>query len=143
MVHREESGISCVRWSPARPSIFAAATLDGALLVYDLKTAATVSSPGASAESSSSSSGGGAGEPARTLLASENYRPKTAASRGGGSGAPALTAAAFAAPSSSMAAAGDALGRTHVWKLDAEVAAPRPSEIKLLDKFITVEAEEQ
>ncbi len=137
VVHREESGLSSICWSPVRPAVFAASTLDGVLLVYDLRSAAVA----AAAASSSASGGGGAGEPARALRASENYRPKTASSSSGAR-APALTSTAFAAASTSMVAAGDALGRAHVWKLDSEVAAARPSEIKLLERFITAEAEE-
>ncbi len=148
VVHREESGISSVCWSPVRPVVFSAATLDGSLLVYDLRLVAIGASSSSSASPSNpGQTGGGTSEPVRVLPASENFRPRTAAARG--AKVPGLTSVAFASSAQSssssgaLVAAGDSLGRAHVWKLDSEVAAARPSEIRLLDKFLTIEAEEE
>ncbi len=138
MIHREESGLSSLCWSPSRPALLAAATLDGCLLLHDLRAAAVINN-----SSSTSASASAATEVTRTLRASENYRPKTAAARG--SATVSLTAVAFSksgAAAANMAAATDSLGRTHVWRLDSESAVARPSEIGVLDRFAAAQAEE-
>jgi hypothetical protein len=108
-------GAAAALWSPTRPTLLAAANMDGGVQFVDIGHRTAGAATGAA---------GGGGEThaglSLELRASERKIPLTSVtlSRGGGGG------------SRQLVAAGDTLGRVHVWRVGADVAAARPQEGK-------------
>ncbi|KAF8066252.1 Wdr34 [Scenedesmus sp. PABB004] len=114
------AGLLACGWSPSRPLVFAAASADGAVYVYDLAARQRLLAPVAALQVG----GGGAGG--------------AGAGRQQGGGVRGANALAFnaAAPGTLAAAAGDEVS---VWRLPPALAEGRPGEAKLLARLLESE----
>ncbi len=118
VLHQEQSlgGIAALRWSPARPTVLAAAAMAGVLQVFDLKSDRAGFAP-------------------LELRAADNK------SQRGGSDL-ALTSAAINAKNRSLICGGDGLGRAHVWRLTEALFSAGPAEVRMLEEFLHTEDDE-
>ncbi len=122
VLHHGGAGpLTALEWSPARPSLLmaAAAEPDAALAILEVHPATTVSSSSASTGTASAS---------EMLCASERQVASLA-----------LTSLAF---NRNLVAAGDSLGRVHVWKLSSKLATAKPQEMRILNELLIKEWEE-
>ncbi|CAN0408713.1 unnamed protein product, partial [Phaeothamnion confervicola] len=114
------AAVTAAAWSPTRPLVFALATADGVIYLYDLGQSTTVPVSALGADGGGGGSGGGDG-------------------RGDGSHerarAPGMLSVAFNPMQRDFLAAGDAYGRVHVWQLSWGLANARPGEELALEQM--------
>ncbi len=124
--------ISCVKFSPIRPAVFAAASSDGLLYLYDLHVSADLpvatleAAPIVSPSTAANGEAAGAGQPKK----SSGGRQRAAAE--GGPSRAGLTGLAFNPKQRDLVAVCDWLGRVHIWKLGWALANRRKDELALL-----------
>ena len=139
------SPISSAAFSPSRPLVFAAASSDGFLYVYDLganplSPVAVLEcplTPPVSAEDSTTASA--------TSSRTAHKKPGHSGNRrhGGGTGESAhnrvtITGLAFNPKQRGLIAACDYLGRVHIWKLSWRLSNMRADEQAVLDELANI-----
>ena len=135
--------ISSVKFSPTRPAVFAAASSDGLLYLYDLHVsgdlpvavleAAPMVSPSAAATGEGANAG--AGQPKKSSGSRQRAAAEDGPSRVG------LTGLAFNPKQRDLVAVCDWLGRVHIWKLGWALANRRKDELALLTSLSSIGAD--
>lgn len=133
------SFISAVQFSPVRPTVFAAASSDGLIYLYDLRNGAVTPAKVLEAPPAAPLAG------ADDLVAADRkaHRADRLKQTGDGtnSGRAGFTGLAFNPRQRDLVAACDWLGRVHIWKLSWRLAIRQPDELGLLNSIADVAAE--
>eukprot|EP00904_Undaria_pinnatifida_P001983 jgi/Undpi1/11786/HiC_scaffold_4.g01485.m1 len=123
------SNIMDVRWSRARPLVFAAVAEDGGVFVYDLLQSSVVPVASAQLPRDNGSGGGGSSGGANPNKSRGAAAATVDATADGGSGAAvAAYSVSFNPRQRDLVATGDSLGRVTVWRMSWPLSNKRPGE---------------
>jgi WD40 repeat protein len=132
------ASISAVQFSPVRPTVFAAASSDGLLFIYDLRASgvapvkvveAPLTSPHAAALASPATDSRADKAHSRAGRAEQLHTGSGSCGRAG------LTGIAFSPRQRDLVAACDWLGRVHIWKLGWRLANRYRDEQAILNEI--------
>jgi WD repeat-containing protein 34 len=124
------SYLYAVAWSRTRPMVFATAAEDGHVYIYDLKEDRMGPVAVLSSDASRTS---GSNAPSALDKSSSKAKAVSSAPNGSATKLPPMFSLDFNPRQRNFLAAGDALGRAHIWKLSWQLANLQSGEISMLE----------
>ena len=128
---RSFHALVCARFSPVRPCVFACASADGYVYIFDLSL--TTAAPVIVLDAQTT---GEAGTNSRSQQVDSPGKSSTSKSRDAFSGRPALTGLAFNSRQRDLIAACDETGFVHIWRLGSLLANRNASDQTALDELV-------